>query len=752
MTRYLFILPLLFLAIAGTASARSDVLPDLKAEVNQDGHVVLTWTTPTGQLPSSYQIARGNPFPDKIIAQIYDATTVQFTDYNVVAGATYTYYVAAMYSDNSYVSDIVTIKVVPPAGGLEFVSRPGSTAMVGSEYVYAPSVDATHPERIAYMLINEPDGMTVKNVVGGAYVSWVPDRAGEYSITLVATDVYAIPTLRAIQEFTITVADQPGSIRGVVRTLTNDSIAEAQVRFWSVAANGKTMKFHGMTGEDGSFFLEHVQPGRIYAFCDSPLPDYESQWYINGHDITSALERTLKAGDTLNYEFYLLPKSGAPAPVSGRVTDENGSPITGAHVSFIRKERFIHIGDTASINSVSMESQAPWRSSVVDTFLITDFNGQFGLVLPAGSDYYTFVEKDGYLGTFIADQTNAMQARAMRIDNSGSTLNYTLQSTPRSVHQIFGQVRSQATGVSKQATIILINSEMKTNRGAGGGHTYRTYKSIVTDSNGVFQFKNLDEGASTSLLAIPMDPHLAPQYYHESGGRLNFVESADLPPNGTRQNIDFDLREANRSGIGSFYGKVILRRGSERIPLPGALIFVERESTAEIAGYAITDSMGTYAVTGIDPDTYLLYADHPAYNARVNYSAAQPTKPMPIGITYVRSTDANRLSEVDFYIDDLTIPVGVDTRVTPESVVLYQNFPNPFNPSTKIHFSVPHRRHVTLRVYTALGEEVAVLVNEEVDAGFHAVDFDAQHLPSGIYFYQLQSGTALLNKRMMLVK
>ncbi|GEM_PF-1366378 len=748
MIRHTYILLVLFFAASGAVFAQTSALEDLKAEINQDGHVVLTWSTPPGQLPWQYQIARGNPFPDRMIAQIYNPTTVQFTDYNVEAGATYTYGVAAIYSDNSYVSANVTIKVVPPANGLNFVSRPRTTAIVGEEYVYAPSVDGNNPGQISYMLINEPDGMVVKNVVGGSYISWVPQQKGEYSMTLVATNW--VTFARAIQEFSITVADEPGSIQGMVRTLTGDPMPDAELSFWQVAQNGMTMKFHTVSAEDGSFELAHVQPGRIYAYCKSPTDDYQSQWYINGKSLRDAIERTLRRGESLAYEFYLIPDAGFPAPVTGRVTDDHGIGIEGAHVSFIRKEHFIHIGDTAGINSTSFETQLSWRSSVVDTFVTTELDGRFQLNLPAGSDYYTFVEHDGYLGTFIGDETNAMQARARRIPNNGTVLNYTLPATSRTPHQIFGQVRSQASGTSKQATIVLIDSELK--RGAGGGHTYKTYKSIVTDSLGVFQFRNLAESSSTSLLAIPMDPRLAPQYYHENGGRMNFIESQELPPNGTIQNIDFELQETVRSGIGSFYGKVVLRRGIDRIPLPGTLVIAEHAETGRIAGYAITDSTGTYSITGMEPEHYLLYADNPAYSYRVNYSTAKPSEPMPVSMTYVKSSDMSRISQVNFFIDDLKTGTGIETNVTPETVALYQNYPNPFNPSTTIHYSVPRRQHVTLRVYSALGEEVAVLVSQDVDPGFHVVEFDASDLPSGIYFYQLQSDGALLSKRMMLVK
>ena len=86
------------------------------------------------------------------------------------------------------------------------------------------------------------------------------------------------------------------------------------------------------------------------------------------------------------------------------------------------------------------------------------------------------------------------------------------------------------------------------------------------------------------------------------------------------------------------------------------------------------------------------------------------------------------------------------------SYKLEANYPNPFNPSTTILFSIPERAVVTLKIYDILGKEVAVLLNEEKDAGEHNVNFDALDLTSGIYFYQLRAGDFISTKKMILMK
>jgi hypothetical protein len=76
----------------------------------------------------------------------------------------------------------------------------------------------------------------------------------------------------------------------------------------------------------------------------------------------------------------------------------------------------------------------------------------------------------------------------------------------------------------------------------------------------------------------------------------------------------------------------------------------------------------------------------------------------------------------------------------PHGHSLEQNYPNPFNPSTTIRFGLPSRSHVKLSVFNILGQLVATLVDGDIDAGYHEVNFDGRHIASGVYFYRLSVG------------
>lgn len=96
-----------------------------------------------------------------------------------------------------------------------------------------------------------------------------------------------------------------------------------------------------------------------------------------------------------------------------------------------------------------------------------------------------------------------------------------------------------------------------------------------------------------------------------------------------------------------------------------------------------------------------------------------------------------------------------NTEITsdlPASVTLAQNFPNPFNPSTNISFSIPENAHVRLAVYDLLGRQVAQVVDAPMVAGFHTVTFDASSLTSGVYVYRIEAAGQVSSRRMTLLK
>ncbi|MCI0449548.1 MAG: FG-GAP-like repeat-containing protein [Chlorobi bacterium] len=118
--------------------------------------------------------------------------------------------------------------------------------------------------------------------------------------------------------------------------------------------------------------------------------------------------------------------------------------------------------------------------------------------------------------------------------------------------------------------------------------------------------------------------------------------------------------------------------------------------------------------------------------------------------------DLAGIDEVDdlLFIFDNNTSIGIPITSTeiPKDYKLHQNFPNPFNPVTKISFEIPELKFAELKVYNALGALVETLVSEELKPGIYEVIFDRSNLPSGVYFYILNAGKFFQARKMIVLK
>lgn len=117
----------------------------------------------------------------------------------------------------------------------------------------------------------------------------------------------------------------------------------------------------------------------------------------------------------------------------------------------------------------------------------------------------------------------------------------------------------------------------------------------------------------------------------------------------------------------------------------------------------------------------------------------------------VNSSNSDWTNVWEFKVEIIT---GVDynNNLLPKEYYLSQNFPNPFNPSTSIVFSIPSAQLVVLEVYDILGQQVKTLINNEMRAGNYKFNFNADDLSSGIYFYKLRAGSFSQVKKMILLR
>jgi len=134
-----------------------------------------------------------------------------------------------------------------------------------------------------------------------------------------------------------------------------------------------------------------------------------------------------------------------------------------------------------------------------------------------------------------------------------------------------------------------------------------------------------------------------------------------------------------------------------------------------------------------------------------------------------RNAPVNKKDTIEFMITDgmgiMMTKSFIFSYSAPKEFKLEQNFPNPFNPTTRIQYQIPlgfaaspfskggtKGGFVTLKVYDILGSEVRTLVNEEQKPGYYEVQFNASNFASGMYVYRLTAGNFISTKKMMLVK
>jgi predicted secreted protein len=95
---------------------------------------------------------------------------------------------------------------------------------------------------------------------------------------------------------------------------------------------------------------------------------------------------------------------------------------------------------------------------------------------------------------------------------------------------------------------------------------------------------------------------------------------------------------------------------------------------------------------------------------------------------------------------------AITESTVPEKWILYQNYPNPFNPSTKIKYTLPKSSKVKIEIFNLLGQKIETILNKQMPAGLHEVEFTAMDLPSGVYLYRIATGNYVETKKMLLLK
>ena len=253
---------------------------------------------------------------------------------------------------------------------------------------------------------------------------------------------------------------------------------------------------------------------------------------------------------------------------------------------------------------------------------------------------------------------------------------------------------------------------------------------VASISSGTFgvsgSFVTMDRKIGTIILTIHTDGAVDAGIYY--GFTLNFLSS----PNVTTAPFTYEVAAAVPVELTTFSGTV-----------SGDVVSLKWTTATEVNNYGFEIERSLSA-----PETNWEKIGFINGNGNSN-----STKEYSYTDKHLRSGRyLYRLKQIDndgSYDYSNTIELNIGIPVTSD---LKQNFPNPFNPSTTISFTIPTSGDVYLKIFNSLGEEVAKLVNGYAEAGEYTLNFDAGDLPSGMYVYQLKTNESSLTKKMLLLK
>ncbi|MHB1688474.1 MAG: carboxypeptidase regulatory-like domain-containing protein [Ignavibacteriaceae bacterium] len=501
-----------------------------------------------------------------------------------------------------------------------------------------------------------------------------------------------------------------GNVSGRVKFDESDMpIPQAIIEFISV--NSANANVFATTNSMGMYSAK-VPAGQYYVSCSVSMGDSVSVFqifYDNAPTISQGDIVNIGNGEMKDHVNFDIPNHIAVKhnfTFTGNVTSTANTPL-----------------DSVKINILAAgEDHHNDKSFITST--MTDAMGNFTVTLDSvQQSFNTFIvaaQKDGYKIQFYNKQDAFFRATVLTAfkDTTFSNLNFTLSPVDsNSIYSINGNVKDTSGMGIKGAFVSAIDSA------SGQPHV------AISDSNGNYSIQGLAKGSYFLL-------------FYARGYEHQFFPSADEWEHATAITLDSSMSGLNvvlyHDHQSNYGGEVMGDVHSDKgTALSGVLVTV-KDSSGNVVGSAITDMNGSYTIAGLTQGNYTITASVSTYSSKKLTTTYSPTA----GTTTVSN----------FTMAKTVTAVKNQTANLPAKFVLENNYPNPFNPSTIIGFSVPYSSHVTLDIFNVLGQKVAELVNNNLAAGHYSYSFDASKLSSGVYLYRLQTGNFVSVKKMVLSK
>lgn len=664
----------------------------------------------------------------------------QFSE-SIPAGATYSYFVRAVLSNNN-VGERTSIKSVTAkgdnSGGSEFKfsSEPPTSVKLGAVYMYtAKAVYPNQPANttIVYSIVTAPLGVNINSSTG--VLTFVANANLPSSFTVkISAQLSSDPSKIIYQTWVIKISNDGGGgsndskncvlIYGTIKDEQGTMIATSgTVRAFTLKRNEKdsTNSYVGVfTGKyvNGRYELR-VKEGEYALFTEGD--EYLGEWYENKTNPNDATKFTVKCGDTVKVDFVV---SRRPAEVkytfTGKVTDATTGNGLLATVMFYRR----------SSNGVMGEA-IPTK---------TNQAGEYSIQLSNRYSYIAMASamSQDYLAQFYNGVTTPTLAEILEANQNRSNINFALSQRQAYQNGFTGQLTdSSGTGIAGKVVACLVST--KSNE-----KSLTKYRTVETDASGNYTITNLEPGEYV-VLGIPSVKTSSAGYYKSGalavqqwreGTRITLEQSGMV----TGSIIIQLPNTSGKRGIIQIGGNVREKKGIINNPkgtgvnssdnVPGVLVTVYDDEN-KIVDYAFSLTDGTFALSDVGISTLKLVADHPEFETRIS-TIAPPSQ----GYTISENIFMQRPAVTS--VEEL-IAGGI------------QLYPTPTINTAKVRFNSEESRTGEVRVISAMGEEVlrfAVVI----ETGENSISINTATLPSGVYGVQLKSSNRMSQVPMVIVR
>lgn len=361
-------------------------------------------------------------------------------------------------------------------------------------------------------------------------------------------------------------------------------------------------------------------------------------------------------------------------------------------------------GKSAQYLIVSLESYNEQGGSFWDA--LTDADGNFSIQMngdTSGNPWRLKVDNTQSLSPAVQNPAEIFITLDSSVATTYSGNDFTFT---ESVAEINGTVKDEEGN-------LLIGTEVYINDNQGNFYHYAR-----TDNTGTFRIGFLFSELPASDIQLGAG-------YSEDNNIVSASTHIATVDSGDVLTRDLTIYQTNST----ITGTVTFEGNSPEMSLE---IFAFVSDTGNVRTF--TDTDGNYTVNVSDK----------LYNYEISV--------MQVPANYVGYSITAHPGEIDVNFNFTMTDVEQDQSLIPDDFSLLQNFPNPFNPSTLISYKLKETSKVQLKVFNILGNEIETLVDEQKPSGTYELTWEAVNLPSGIYFYRLQTGSFIDTKKMILLK